>query len=92
MMWSRLFARRPRSDPQAVTQVKSWVRALMRLGPEDHVSVAELACCESGCPDLETVITVTRVDRQRVVLRFPSAIAAVNEADVQSQLDQMPAG
>lgn len=86
-----LFSRRPRPDPQAVAQLKAWIADLMSLGDKDHIAIAELACYEPGCPDLETVVTVTLADRRRFVLRFPSAVAAVTEADVALLGPQIPA-
>jgi hypothetical protein len=86
-----LFNRRPRPDPQAVARLKAWVGALMSLGDKDHVAIAELTCHEPGCPDLETVVAVTLADRRRFVLRFPSALADVTEAEVQSLRPKAPA-
>ncbi len=85
-----LFSRRPRPDPQAVARLKGWVAALMSLNDRDHIAIAELACHEPGCPDLETVVTVTLADRRRFVLRFPSAVADVTEADVQLLQPKLP--
>jgi hypothetical protein len=86
-----LFNRRPRPDAEAVTRLKGWVADLMTLGDKDHIAIAELACHEPGCPDLETVVTVTHADRRRFVLRFPSAVAEVSEAEVQSLKSSLPA-
>jgi hypothetical protein len=86
-----LFNRRPRPDAEAVTRLKGWVADLMTLGDKDHIAIAELACHEPGCPDLETVVTVTHADRRRFVLRFPSAVAEVSEAEVQSLRSSLPA-
>ncbi|HMS94344.1 MAG TPA: hypothetical protein PKA03_03840 [Tabrizicola sp.] len=85
-----LLSRRPRPDVQAVSRLKGWVADLMTLGDKDHIAVAELACHEPGCPDLETVVTVTLADRRRFVLRFPSAVAGVTEAQVQSLRSSVP--
>lgn len=85
-----LFARRPRPDTEAVARVKGWVSDLISLSEEDHVAIAELACREPGCPDLETVVTVTLADRRRFVLRFPSSVAEVTEAQVQSLRPNVP--
>lgn len=85
-----LFSRRPRPDPQAVARLKVWVANLMSLDDRDHIAIAELACHEPGCPDLETVVTVTLADRRRFVLRFPSDVAAVTEADVQLLQPKLP--
>jgi hypothetical protein len=84
-----LFNRRPRPDPEATARLKGWVGDLMALSDRDHVAVAELACHEPGCPDLETVVTVTLKDRRRFVLRFPSAVAEVTEAEVRSLAPQL---
>jgi hypothetical protein len=85
-----LFSRRPRSDAEAVARLRAWIADLMSLGDKDHIAIAELACHEPGCPDLETVVTVTLADRRRFVLRFPSAVAAVTRADVQLLQSQLP--
>jgi hypothetical protein len=85
-----LFNRRPRPDAEAVARLKAWISDLMSLGDRDHIAIAELACHEPGCPDLETVVTVTLADRRRFVLRFPSPVAAVTKADVQLLQPQMP--
>jgi hypothetical protein len=86
-----LFNRRPRPNAEAVVRLKGWINALMSLGDKDHIAIAELACHEPGCPDLETVVTVTLADRRRFVLRFPSAVADVTEADVVLLRPQVPA-
>jgi hypothetical protein len=85
-----LFNRRPRPDAQALAQLKAWVAAMMSLGDKDHIAIAELACHEPGCPDLETVVTVTYADRRRFVLRFPSSVVGVTEADVRSLAVSLP--
>jgi hypothetical protein len=85
-----LFSRRPRPDAEAVARLREWIADLMSLGDKDHIAIAELACHEPGCPDLETVVTVTLADRRRFVLRFPSAVAAVTEADVQLLQPRLP--
>jgi hypothetical protein len=79
-----LFQRRPRPDAEAAQRLKGWIADLMALGDRDHVAVAELACHEPGCPDLETVATVTLADGRRFVLRFPSALREVTEDQVRS--------
>jgi len=79
-----LFKRKPPADPVVTERLKAWVAALMDLSDNDTIMLAELACHDPGCPDLETVITVIRTDRRRFVLRFPGPIAGVTKADVQS--------
>ena len=85
-----LFKRKPPADPVVTDRLKAWVAALMDLSDKDTIMLAELACHDPGCPDLETVITVIRTDRRRFVLRFPGPIAGVTEADVESLSVQLP--
>jgi hypothetical protein len=85
-----LFNRRPPPDPEATLRLKCWAGDLMALSNGDHVAVAELACHEPGCPDLETVVTMTFKDRRKFVLRFPSSVAGVTEAQVRSRASQLP--
>jgi hypothetical protein len=85
-----LFKRKPPADPVVTDRLKAWVSTLMDLSDKDTIMLAELACHDPGCPDLETVITVIRTDRRRFVLRFPGPIAGVTEADVESLSVQLP--
>jgi len=79
-----LFKRKPAADPLVTERLKAWVAALMGLSERDTIMLAELACRDPGCPDLETVITVIMSDSRRFKLRFPGPMAGVTEADVQS--------
>jgi len=85
-----LFKRKPPADPVVTERLKAWVAALMDLSDNDTIMLAELACHDPGCPDLETVITVIRTDRRRFILRFPGPMADVKEADVQSLSVRLP--
>ena len=84
-----LFKRKLPADPVVTDRLKTWVSALMDLSDRDTTMLAELACHDPGCPDLETVITVVRNDRRRFVLRFPGPMAGVTEGDVQSLAPQL---
>ena len=84
-----LFKRKPPADPVVTDRLKTWVSVLMGLSDRDTIMLAELACHDAGCPDLETVITVVRTDRRRFVLRFPGPMAGVTEGDVRSLQAQL---
>ena len=84
-----LFKRKPTADPAVTDRLKTWVSALMGLSDRDTIMLAELACHDPGCPNLETVITVRLADRRRFELRFPGPMAGVTEADVQSLAPQL---
>ena len=85
-----LFKRKPPADPVVTDRLKLWVSTLMDLSERDTIMLAELDCRDPGCLDLETVITVVYADRRRFALRFPGAMAAVTEADVQSLRASLP--
>jgi len=81
-----LFGRR--RTPGRAADVKAWVAAALDLGPDDLISVAELACHEPGCPPLETVITIHRSSGQpssgeRQEARFHKPLAEICQADIE---------
>lgn len=84
-MIGALFARR-RPSPHAAT-VKAWAEARFGLGEGDVVSVAELACREDGCPDMETVLTVMRAGRPAFACKIEKPLVAVMQADVAALAD-----
>lgn len=86
-----LFRRRPRSNAEAIERVRVWIAEHLHLGEDDAVFIAELACHELGCPDRETVVTVIYSSRDRLVLRFPGAMADVTETQVEQVIAQQPA-
>ena len=49
---------RPKSNPAALQQLKSWFHDLLKLDPDVSISVSQLQCKEPGCPPTETVITI----------------------------------
>jgi hypothetical protein len=52
-------ASQPDADRAAKTRaLKDMVRSSFGLAPDDSVFVAEVACGETDCPDVETVIAV----------------------------------
>ena len=76
-----LFGRR--RTPGRATAVKAWVTAALDLGPDDLISVAELACHEPGCPPLETIVTVHASSGERKEARFHKPLVEVSEDDIQ---------
>lgn len=64
------------------TEIKGWVRELMQLPEDTAITVAELACREEGCPDIETVIGVLEPDKPIVTIRVHTTMADVTKADV----------
>lgn len=79
-----LFKLKPPADPKVTSRLKRSAGTLVGLSEQDTIRLAELACRDDGCSNLETVIIVIRTDRHRFEPRFPGAMAEVTEAGVQS--------
>ncbi len=58
-------------------QIKGWVREVLELDPDTPMTVAELACRDEGCPDIETVIGVLEPDKPIRTIRIHAPMAAV---------------
>jgi hypothetical protein len=71
-------------NPEGVQarQIKTWVRAAFDLEDDAAVSVAQLACPDADCPDVETVIAIVRPRCRPQKLRLLAPLAAVTEADI----------
>jgi len=64
------------------SEIKGWVRDLMALPDDTPVTVAELACRDEGCPDIETVIGVLEPGKPIVTIRVHSPMSEVTLEDV----------
>ena len=76
-------------------QIKVWVREALGLDPDTPMTVAELACRDEGCPDIETVIGVLEPDKPIRTIRIHAPMAAVTaqlvtEALAASTLETKP--
>ena len=58
-------------------EIKGWVRQALDLDPDTPLTVAELACRDEGCPDLETVIGVLEPGKPIRTLRVHAAMTDV---------------
>jgi nitrate reductase delta subunit len=57
-----------RSDPdrlQATRRIKAWTRERFRLGGEEVVAAAQVACPVPGCPPVETIVVFWTGDGTR---------------------------
>lgn len=59
-------------------EIKQWVREVLGLPDDTLITVAELACSDAGCPDLETVIGVFHTDRPTRTLRIHATMLDVS--------------
>lgn len=77
-----LLARR-RAAPRA-TAATAWVYARVARAPNDVVSVAELACRDDACPDMERVVIALRAAGGPTTWRIDKPLRAVNRADLEA--------
>ena len=64
-------------------EIKTWVRDELDLSDDTPISIAELACHQENCPDLETVIGVMETDKPIATYRIHLSISDItrNELD-----------
>jgi hypothetical protein len=75
-------SRRSRACARQAAAIKDLVRRHLGLGEDSTVSINEVACADSDCPDLETVIGVFRPGAAPLRLRVLKPLADVTVQDV----------
>jgi hypothetical protein len=76
--------RSPRPDPEDVARVKAWVIEALALGPDDHVTVNEIACTDPACPGLETVVLVMASGEKTQALKVKGSLVTLTKPQVAS--------
>ncbi|MEO1522240.1 MAG: hypothetical protein AAFU78_15880 [Cyanobacteria bacterium J06633_2] len=71
---------KPKYNPVALQQIKTWVYDLLKLDPDVSISVSQLQCREPGCPPIETVITILSQPAQHY--KIHKALDDIEEIDV----------
>ncbi len=72
---------RPKSEGHSA-RIKDAVRDHLGVGDDATIMVSELHCHESGCPDVETVISVMSPTKERVVVKIAKPMRDISEEDV----------
>lgn len=81
------FARKQASGyPAAIANLKREVHRLLDLPEAVVVSIAELACHEPGCPEIETVIGIMIEGRPPRIARIHKPIPEVANQDLAEAL------
>lgn len=87
------LARRKRPGySEAVEKIERIVRTTLTLEDDTTVSLAELACREVGCPDIETVIAILVRDHDPVTIRIQAAVPDILEAELVARLLELNIG
>ena len=69
-------------------EIKTKVRELLGLPSDTPISIAELACMDEGCPDLETVIGVMEPGKPIATYKVHLPIADIVIDDLAELLTQ----
>lgn len=72
------------------SEVKAWTRELMNLPEDTPITVAELACRDEGCPDIETVIGVLEPDKPIATFRIHTTMPEVTRASIADAIGVTP--
>ncbi len=65
------------------SEIKGWIRQIIGLDDDTHISLSELACRDEGCPDIETVAGIFETDKPIRTIRIHLPIAEITLEDVQ---------
>ncbi|TPK65559.1 nitrate reductase [Mesorhizobium sp. B2-4-19] len=76
------FAPRRGPSSSSADRIRQWARDRLDLKEDVAITVTEIRCCESGCPDLETVVSIFEVERPIRSLRVGKAAAMIGEPDI----------
>lgn len=94
MAFVSLKAWRARSAERAAlaARLKGEIGSALGLGPDDALSVNEIACADPGCPDMETIVLVMRTGRPTRALRIRKTMDSVDAADIALVVEEEAAG
>ncbi|ACL56097.1 hypothetical protein [Methylobacterium nodulans] len=73
---------RAAANAARIAELKEQLIPGLGLGPEDSLTVSEIACADPGCPDVETVVLVMRAGERSRAIRIPRALHEVDDADI----------
>ncbi|MGY2048077.1 hypothetical protein [Methylobacterium sp. JK268] len=78
----RAWRERAAANAGRIAALKARLAPSLALGPDDALSVSELACADPGCPEVETVVLVMREGERSRAVRVPRPLAEIDEADI----------
>jgi hypothetical protein len=86
---ARFLFNRRKADPEiadASRRLTLAVREILALGPDDGVTVSEIACSHPDCGDAETVILIMRVGRRTEAVKVLKAMRLVTDDELRTAL------
>lgn len=67
---------------KATRRIREWARTALHATPNDVITVSELRCGETDCPDLETLVILTPEAGPRRLLKIAKPATTVTETDL----------
>jgi hypothetical protein len=84
------LSRRPKAGhPEAMERLKAATRALLDLSDDVVVSVTEITCRASGCPDVETVVAVLRAGEKPCTAKFRKPLRDVTADNLSAEFARL---
>ncbi|WP_407529825.1 hypothetical protein [Methylobacterium oryzisoli] len=75
----RTWRQRSAATAARAATLKARLAAALDLGPQDALSVTEVACADPACAGLETVVLVLRAGEPSRAIRLACALDAVDD-------------
>lgn len=69
-------------EPDHAKRIKEWVRSAASPSADAHIMVTQVACPDSDCPDVETIIAIMEPGAPARRYKIFKSIAQVTQADV----------
>jgi hypothetical protein len=77
----------PSLNRDAIARIKAWTRSALDAAPGTAFAVNEIACSDSACPGVETVILVMAPGVKTRAYKVPKSLDAVTEPDIRRALE-----
>lgn len=74
------FQDKPKADPEKIRKIKNWIYRILEVDSDIPISISQLACKESGCPPIETVIALMSTPVKQY--RIHKAVNDIDEIDI----------
>jgi len=63
-------------------EIKAWVKQIISDSAETTITIAELACRDEGCPDIETVIGILKPNTPIRTIRIHCSLKEVTKESI----------
>ncbi|NBX77707.1 MAG: hypothetical protein EBQ92_14255 [Proteobacteria bacterium] len=72
----------PKADPNKLALLKQWVQSCVQLDESATVFITQLECKEPGCPPIETIVAIMRVDEPTEQRKIHKSVEEITLTDI----------